>query len=142
MSGEMAKVDYWTFFADDAARTGSLLYSRISAGIGQDDELKALSAHAWVGQPHANMIFGAVHFLLLRGSDHPLRRFYGTLGGTASPETEDPFPPFRDFVAANRDAIQTLIESRVTNTNEIGRSALPDQGARLQRLDRAVELFM
>jgi hypothetical protein len=130
MSGAMDKIDYWTFFADDARRTGSLLYSRISAGIGQDDELKALSARARVGQPHANMILGAVHFLLLHGSDHPLRRFYATLGGTASSETEDPFPPFRDFVATNRGAIQALIETRVTNTNEIGRSALLHPGFR------------
>jgi hypothetical protein len=126
----MDKIDYWTFFSDDAKRTGSLLYSRLSAGIGRDDDLKTLSARARVGQPHANMILGAVHFLILRGSDHPLRRFYGTVGGTASPETEDPFPLFRDFVNANRDSIQALIESRVTNTNEIGRSALLHPGFR------------
>ena len=120
----MSGTDYWTFFAHDAKRTGSLLYSRISAGIGQDAELKALCAHARPGQPHANMILGAVHFLLLRGSDHPLKRFYGTLGGAVSAEAIDPFPDFRDFVRRHRDAILTLIETRVTNTNEIGRSAL------------------
>jgi hypothetical protein len=120
----MSGIDYWTFFAHDAKRTGSPLYSRISAGIGQDEELKALCAHARPGQPHANMILGAVHFLLLRGSDHPLRRFYGTLGGAASVEADDPFPDFRDFVQRHRNAVMTLIATRVTNTNEIGRSAL------------------
>jgi hypothetical protein len=122
--GRMSGIDYWTFFAEDAKRTGSLLYSRISAGISQDDELKALCAHARPGQPHANMILGAVHFLLLRGSDHPLKRFYGTLGGTVSARADDPFPDFRDFVQRHRDAVLTLIATRVTNTNEIGRSAL------------------
>ena len=120
----MSGIGYWTFFAEDAKRTGSPLYSRISAGIGQDEELKALCAHARPGQPHANMILGAVHFLLLRGRDHPLRRFYGTLGGAVSAEADDPFPDFRDFVQRHRDAVLTLIETRVTNTNEIGRSAL------------------
>lgn len=120
----MRELDYWTFFAEDAKRTGSPLYSRISAGIGQDEALKALCSQAQPGQPHANMILGAVHFLLLRGSDHPLKRFYRTLGGTVSAEAEDPFPDFRDFVHLHRSAVLELIETRVTNTNEIGRSAL------------------
>ena len=122
--------DYWTFFADDAKRTGSMLYSRLAAGIGGDAELKALCAHARRGQPHANMILGAVHFLLLRGVEHPLRRFYGTLGGAAPEQSEDPFPDFKDFVGVHRAAIQRLIETRVTNTNEIGRSALLHPGFR------------
>jgi hypothetical protein len=124
MGGRMSGTDYWTFFAEDARRTGSPLYSRISGCIGQDEELKSLCAHARPGQPHANMILGAVHFLLLRGSDHPLRRFYGTLGGEVSAEANDPFPDFRDFVKRHQDAVLTLIKTRVTNTNEIGRSAL------------------
>lgn len=126
----MEKIDYWTFFADDARRTGSTLYSRISAGIGQDEELKELCARARVGQPHANMILGAVHFLLLRGNDHPLKKFYETIGGTTSAQLEDPFPAFRDFVSLNRSAVQALIESRVTNTNEVGRTALLHPGFR------------
>jgi hypothetical protein len=70
------------------------------------------------------MILGAVHYLLLRGSDHPLKRFYRTLGGSASAEADDPFPAFRDFVKLQSGAVRALIETRVTNTNEIGRSAL------------------
>jgi hypothetical protein len=122
--------EYWTFFADDANRTGSTLYSRLATGIGGDADLRALCAHARPGQPHANMILGAVHFLLLRGAEHPLRRFYGTLGGTGSVQSDDPFPDFRDFVAAHWAAIRQLIETRVTNTNEIGRSALLHPGFR------------
>src|SRR5436190_18684490 len=117
-------IDYWTFYSDDARRTGSELYARIAAGIGADEELKALAAHARKGQPHANMIMAAVHFLLLRGAQHGLRRFYPTLGGTASVSGEDPFPHFKDFVEAHRDQLLALIEARVTNTNEVGRSAL------------------
>lgn len=142
MSGAMGKIDYWTFFAEDARRTGSLLYSRISAGIGQDDELKALCARARVGQPHANLILAAVHYLLLRGHDHPLKRFYATVGGTASSEAEDPFPSFRDFVDANRASVQSLIETRVTNTNEIGRSALLHAGFRAIAAEAASQLSL
>ena len=127
----MTELDYWAFFADDAKRTGSLLYARLSEGIGTDDELKTLCARARPGQPHANLILGAVHFLLLRGAEHRLKRFYATLGGGVSAQAEDPFPDFRDFVQAHRAAIQRLIESRVTNTNEIGRSALLHLGFRV-----------
>jgi hypothetical protein len=122
--------DYWTFFSDDARRTGSLLYSRLAASIGQDAELKALAAQARPGQPHANVILAAVHFLLLRGADDPLKRFYPSVGGAVSAESADPFPDFRAFVRRHVDQIQPLIATRVTNTNEIGRSALLHPGLR------------
>ena len=96
MIGEAS--DYWRFFAEDARRTGSALYARLAAGIGADADLKALAARARRGQPHANLILGAVHFLILRGAKHPLTRFYPTAGGTVSAEAEDPMPDFRDFV--------------------------------------------
>lgn len=123
--------DYWTFFAGDAKRTGSVLYARLAEGIGKDEELKALATHARPGQPHANMILGAVHFLLLRGANHRLKRFYGTVGGKVSAEGEDPFPDFRDFVLSHLADVEPLIATRVTNTNEIGRSALLHPGFRV-----------
>ncbi|HXC56737.1 MAG TPA: DUF2332 domain-containing protein [Rhizomicrobium sp.] len=125
-----ARRDYWDFFADDAQRTGSVLYARLAAGIGQDAELKALAARARLGQPHANMILGAVHFLLLRGADAALRRFYPSVGGTVSAADEDPFADFRAFVLAHVREIEPLIATRVTNTNEVGRSALLHPGFR------------
>ncbi len=116
--------DYWDFFAKDARRTGSALYARLSEGIGGDEDLKALAAKAKPGQPHANLILAAVHFLILRGARHPLTRFYATAGGTVCADDADPFPDFADFVATHRAAIEPMIETRVTNTNEVGRSAL------------------
>jgi hypothetical protein len=124
----MSGTDYWDFFAKDALKTGSVLYSKLAAGIGKDEELKALAARAKPGQPHANLILGAVHFLLLRGVDDPLKRFYATVCGMASAEGEDPFPDFKTFVKKHLAAIQPLIETRVTNTNEVGRSAILHPG--------------
>ncbi|HEY4943081.1 MAG TPA: DUF2332 domain-containing protein [Rhizomicrobium sp.] len=129
--------DYWEFFADDARRTGSLLYARLAAAIGKDAELKALAARAKAGQPHANLILGAVHYLLLRGADDPLKRFYPSVGGTVSAEGEDPFPDFRAFVFRHLDQVEPLIATRVTNTNEIGRSALLHPGFRVIANDAA-----
>jgi len=83
--------------------------------------LTALAARAQPGQPHANLLFAAVHFLLLRGAGHPLRNFYATLGGM---ERGDAFPAFRDFVVTHADQVAALVETRVTNTNEVARSCV------------------
>jgi hypothetical protein len=120
--------DYWQFFADDARRIGSELYARLSEGVRDDAQLRAMCANAKPGQPHANLLFGAVHFLLLRGAQHPLRGFYPDLGGA---DKGDPFPAFRDFCLSRRDALLPLIDSRVTNTNEVGRSAILHPGFRV-----------
>lgn len=121
--------DYWAFFAADARRIGSPLYARLAEGVGADENLKALAARAKPGQPHANVLLGAVHFLLLRGADHPLRQHYPDLGGGAV-AGEDPFPLFQDFVAVHRGDVERLVETRVTNTNEVGRSAILHPGFR------------
>jgi hypothetical protein len=122
MTGE--QTDYWAFFTKEALRTGSLLYSRLAAGVRDDERMKALAARVRRGQPHANVLFAAVHFLLLRGAKHPLRKFYPTLGGSPANEDDDPYPLFGDFVTAHESEVTDLIETRVTNTNEIGRCAV------------------
>jgi hypothetical protein len=116
-----AENSYWRRFAAEARRLGSPLYERLALGVDADAALKALAARARPGQPHANILFAAVHFLMLRGADHPLKGFYPTLGGTAG---GDAFPAFRDFVESHRAAMVPLLESRVTNTNETARSAI------------------
>ncbi|HEX4859872.1 MAG TPA: DUF2332 domain-containing protein [Rhizomicrobium sp.] len=122
--------DYWAFFMTDAAKAGSPLYARLAQGVSGDEDLKALAARAKPGQPHANLLLGAVHYLLLRGAEHPLKRHYPDLGGGAV-EGEDPFPLFKDFVASHIQEITRLIETRITNTNEVGRSALLHPGLRM-----------
>jgi hypothetical protein len=116
--------DYWNFFVDEAKRADSPLYARYAEGVGGNEDLRAFAAQARKGQPPANMLFGAVHYLLLRGAPHPLRRFYSHLGGTVRVEDEDPVPDFIDFVAQNCEALAPLIATRVTNTNEVGRCTL------------------
>ncbi len=129
MSGK--PFDYWTMFARDAAKAGSPLYACIVEGIGADEDLKAIAARARRGQPYANMLLAPVHYLLLGGADHPLRRFYATCGGTLSVADEDPFPHFRDFALAHREEIVLLVEARVVNTNEVGRTSVLHAGFRV-----------
>ncbi len=114
--------DYWRDFAEDARRQGSPLYALLAAAIDGDESLKRLTAGRKPGQPPANLLLAAVHFLLLKGARHDLRAAYPTLGG--DPSGRNVFALFRDFVAVHRDAVRHLIESRVTNTNEVGRSAI------------------
>jgi hypothetical protein len=113
---------HWKDFARDARRQDSPLYAALALAIDGDDDLKSIAARRRKGQPPANLLLAAVHFLLLKGAAHPLREFYSTLGGTRS--GDGVFEMFRDFVAQHRDKVQQLVETRVTNTNEVGRSAV------------------
>jgi hypothetical protein len=127
---EPKSFDYWDFFVGEALRANSPLYARFAEGVGQDPELRAFAATAKNGQPHANILFAAVHFLLLRGAQHPLRRFYPDLNGWKTVEGEDPFPVFKAFVESHRAELAPIVASRITNTNEVGRSGLLHAGFR------------
>ena len=48
------------------------MYERLALGIAEDQEMLALAAGAQKGQWVPNLLFGAVHFLLLKGLQHPL----------------------------------------------------------------------
>ena len=121
---EQKSFDYWEFFADECRRSGAPLYEKLSRAIVGTRELREFANHVRKGQPPANILFAAVHYLLLRGAQHPLRRFYANLNGGKQVEGEDPFPHFQDMVEKHRNELAPLISARVTNTNEVGRSAL------------------
>jgi hypothetical protein len=134
--------DYWRDFAEDARRMGSPLYAHLAVAIDGDEGLKALTAKRRPGQPAANLLLAAVHYLLLKGDPHPLRNHYATLGGGAP--IEGVFPVFQDFATRHEAALRQLIETRVTNTNEVGRSAIlragfaalaQDEGAKLNLIE-------
>lgn len=127
----MAEFDYWNFFVGEAKRANAPLYVRLAEGVGADEELRTLALTARPGQPPANMILGAVHYLLLRGAQHPLRVFYPNLGGTRTAGDGDPVSLFRDFVMAHRETVTQIVTTRVTNTNEVGRSGVLHAGFRV-----------
>lgn len=148
--------DYWRDFATDARRLGSELYADLALAIDGDAHLKGLTAGRRPGQPAANLLLAAVHYILLREqrpgkveagfpsgratskkpAGHPLRNFYPTLGGVWS--GENLLPQFQDFVARHEDQVRGLIESRVTNTNEVARSCVLRAGfAALAQLETA-----
>src|ERR1700748_3567410 len=111
--------DYWRDFAQEARRLGSARYAQLALAVDGDENLKSLTANHRPGQSPANLLFAAVHYLLLKGDPHPLRNCYATLGGDAP--IENAFALFQDFAATHQAALRQLIETRVTNTNEVGR---------------------
>ena len=113
---------YWQDFAKDARRLGSPLYEYLALAVDGDETLKALTQKRRPGQPAANLLFAAVHFLLLRGARHDLRNYYASLGGAWTGEPL--LPLFRDFAMRHEGDVRRLIESRVTNTNEVARSCV------------------
>jgi hypothetical protein len=98
----------------------SALYERLSLGVAHDPELLDIAAQAQPGQPVPNLFLAAVHFLLLRGVQHPLAAFYPSLSPVASPSA-DPYPSFRAFCLEHRAAILGLISTRLVQTNEVRR---------------------
>jgi hypothetical protein len=123
--------DYWEYFTAEARRNKAPLYEEFARGVSRDEALKQFANGVRPGQPPANILFAAAHYLLLRGADHPLRRFYPSLNdGTRESDLSAAFPAFRDFVEKRRDEIAPLIHARVTNTNEVGRSAVLNAGFR------------
>lgn len=113
---------YWEFFAAEARRGKSPLYEKLALGIGADPALAALAMRKKESQPAANILLGAVHLLLLQGAGHPLADHYPSVRPDASP-SGDPVVLFADFVRAHEAALIPIVETGVTNTNEVGRSA-------------------
>lgn len=121
------KPDYWRYFAREAAKGGDCpLYEVVANAIADDPAMQAVTSPARAGQPPANMLFAAVHDTLLGGADHELRLYYSHLlkpGETVRVPDAATYAVFQDFVAQHRAAIDPLIATRVTNTNEVRRSS-------------------
>jgi hypothetical protein len=98
----------------------SPLYERLSRGIACDPEILSIAAHARAGQPLPNLFLAAVHYLLLKGIEHPLTAFYAALAPVTA-EVGDPYPSFRAFCLEHTAEIQRLITARLVQTNEVRR---------------------
>jgi hypothetical protein len=109
------------------ARTASPrapLYQTLAAGIATDPELAGLLLHAPPQQRQPVLLFACVHDLLLRGGDDgDLRRHYPNLR-TGPPPPGDPLDALRAFCTRHHDELVTLLGTRSTQTNEIGRCSL------------------
>lgn len=109
-------------FAYTEVEETSPLYHHLALAVAEDAELLNLAAHARAGQPPANLLFGAVHLLLLQGAAHPLAAYYASLAAGPLPPA-DAFPAFRDFCLAHRSAISEILATHFVQTNEVARCA-------------------
>lgn len=74
------------------------------------------------GQPAPNLLFGAVHILLLKGVKHPLKDYYHSLTKYPKPYREA-FEPFKDFCHTYQKAIEEILATKIVQTNEVRRYA-------------------
>lgn len=107
-------------FANRECQNSSRLYEYLSLKIAEDEELIALSSYARNGQPIPNLLFGAVHYLLLKGTEHSLKNYYPSIVEFPNKE-EDSFPPFKNFCQLYRDEIITILRTKLVQTNEVRR---------------------
>lgn len=113
---------HFRLFGEREARDASPLYARLCEGIANDQELLAIAALAWPRRPVPNLLFAAVHYLLLTGAQHQVEQYYPSITrATLSPEQA--FPDFRAFCLEQQDAIERLVTTRLVQTNEVRRCA-------------------
>lgn len=126
-------------FAEEA-RGSSPLYETLSLAIAEDEPTATILASAQESQRRPNLLFAAVHDLLLSGVEHRLADYYASVGG-ALPADEDTFTAFRSFLDTYRGPIDERLRTRATQTNEPGRcSPLFPALASLRKHNRDIAL--
>ncbi|PWW26866.1 hypothetical protein DFO73_10929 [Cytobacillus oceanisediminis] len=109
-------------FAEKECKGSSLLYEHLSIKISRDDNLLEICSNAREGQPIPNLLFGAVHYLLLKGKDHPLKEYYPSI--VSNPKSyKKSFEFFKGFCFKYRNEIESILKARLVQTNEVRRCA-------------------
>ncbi len=108
-------------FAEET-RGNSPLYEHLSLKIAENDGIVSMLALAAEHQRRPNLLFAAVHDLILGGTDHQLANYYPTVGGQRSPDHRT-FDVFASFLQASNEEIVRRLRNRSTQTNEPGRCA-------------------
>jgi len=116
MSGDLS--DLWTWFADTQCRRYSPLYERVCREVAGSEEVLDMVGSAPPEAHLPTVLLAAVHYLILSGLEHPLADVY------AGNSDLDSGPLFVDVCLTHSRVIRELLETRHTNTNEVGRSAL------------------
>lgn len=115
---------FWKF-AGKQCHGESPLYENLCLKIAEDKEILHLALHTRQGQPAPNMLLGAVQYLLLtKELNHPLAGFYYiNRDNYDTASGEGLYPCFRSFCLDHGHEIQTLVSTKVVQTNEVSRCA-------------------
>ncbi|WP_433529319.1 DUF2332 domain-containing protein [Micromonospora sp. CA-263727] len=112
----------------------SPLYSRLLAVVADDEALLELAAQTRHGQQPTFALFGAVHYLLLRGESDPLAEYYpSVVGDRARPFDGHTGPAFTRFCEAYWGQIASIIGTRLVQTNHVQRALVTRVGLALLR---------
>jgi hypothetical protein len=106
---------------EQGIRADSALYSRITRGVAENEQILRLIQVAPPGQLEMNLLLAAVQYLLIADPRHPLAGWYPSLGGTNI--DGDVLAEFVPFVLTNLETIAELISTRRVQTNEVARCA-------------------
>ena len=123
-AGDLAR--QFALFARTSSNEHAPLYERLCAGVAEDPEVLALAATSPPEQRRPNLLLASVHFLLLghQPGGEALSAHYPTLAAPGTPTAEgDPYPAFRAFCLEHVEALEPLLATRATQTNEVGRCA-------------------
>jgi hypothetical protein len=109
-------------FASPAEFTTSPLYRALSQTVVASDQLLDLAARGRPGQYPTFLFFGAVHRLLLRGTDHPLGGYYPSVAGAAALPAADAGPALESFGRAYAEELAETIRTRLVQTSVVQRT--------------------
>ena len=87
-------------FSEETYIGSSPLYASLSDGIAEDLDVLDIASSAR-GRPVPNLLFAAVHYLLLRGAVDTLSSFYASLTRDPRPNS-DAYPHFRRILPGPR----------------------------------------
>jgi hypothetical protein len=121
LSKEVLSQKFLTF-AENECKGSSELYEFLAIEIAKDNELLEICTYVRNGQPVPNLLFGAVHYLLLKGFEHKLKEFYPSIVVEAKPHN-DSFAYFKEFCLINKNEIIHLLQIKLVQTNEVRRCA-------------------
>lgn len=107
-------------FAEKECKGSSLIYEYLSKQIAMDNSLLKIASRAREGQPVPNLLFGAVHYLLLKGTEHPLKDYYPSIVETPK-SFKDSFSIFKDFCMNCQKEIEVILQTKLVQTNEVRR---------------------
>lgn len=110
-------------FSNIECKGSSELYEFLSLKVSEDDEMLELCFEAKSGQPVPNLLFGAIHYLLLKGKEHQLKRYYPNLTNPPRKVEDETFFYFKDFCNVHREEIIPILKGKLVQTNEVRRCA-------------------
>lgn len=108
-------------FAEMECKGKSNLYYQLAHQIAKDETILALCKHCKARQPIPNLLFGAVHYLLLKSDNEEIATYYPSISDRESEGI--PYDLFKSFCLKNEDEIKAILATRLVQTNAVKRTA-------------------